>query len=239
MANKIKVVGYAKKIFYNDEIEYRNFSPDLVGSQSTSNIGTSIFSTGNFNITTNLDSKVDKNFVTKDFGDFKNLDSLNNNDVINNIYTINESVISLNLDSENLLNYAFFGSLTEYVRVSLENIIINWPASLYVSPYSTSDTSIEEDTVTNYNYDPITHTSTFRIDTERLINQFNINYLSNGSIIDTFNETNDLRNLAINYESYVISNKYGDFNLVGFVGASDTIDYISLTVSGNSFPLFG
>lgn len=239
MANKVKVVGYAKKLFYNDGIEYRNFSPDLVGNQSTSYTGNSVFTSGDFSVTTNLDSKVDKRFVTKDFGDFKTLDALNNNDTLNNIYYLNNSKINLNLDSENVLNYAFFGSLTEYVRVSLENIIINWPASLFVSPYSTTDTSVDEVTVENYNYNSITNISTFTVNTDRLINQFSINYQSNGSIINTFNETNDLRNLAINYESYVISNKYGDFNVIGFIGASDSVDYITLTAEGNPFPLLG
>ena len=63
MANKVKVIGYAKKEFYTDGIEYRNFSPDLVGNQIASNEGTPIFTSGNFNISTNLDGKVDKTFV--------------------------------------------------------------------------------------------------------------------------------------------------------------------------------
>ena len=35
----IKVAGYAKRVFFNDNIEYRNFSPDLVGLQLTSDGG--------------------------------------------------------------------------------------------------------------------------------------------------------------------------------------------------------
>jgi hypothetical protein len=26
--NRIKVAGYSQKVFYNDQIEYRNFTPD-------------------------------------------------------------------------------------------------------------------------------------------------------------------------------------------------------------------
>ena len=35
--DRIKIAGYAKRIFFNDNIEYRNFSPDLVGLQLTLN----------------------------------------------------------------------------------------------------------------------------------------------------------------------------------------------------------
>ena len=49
MANndKIKVPGYAQKVFFNDGIEYRNFSPDLVGIQLTSDANTPLFTYGN------------------------------------------------------------------------------------------------------------------------------------------------------------------------------------------------
>ena len=57
MANnkRIKIAGYAKRIFFNDNIEYRNFSPDLVGFQLTSEGGTTLFTNGNFSISVNLD----------------------------------------------------------------------------------------------------------------------------------------------------------------------------------------
>ena len=43
MAKKVKIVGYAKKEVFGNGVEYRNFSPDLVGNQTTSKIGTSVF----------------------------------------------------------------------------------------------------------------------------------------------------------------------------------------------------
>jgi hypothetical protein len=55
MANKkIKVAGYAQRIFFNDNIEYRDFSPDLVGFQLTSDGGTTLFTNGNFSISVKL-----------------------------------------------------------------------------------------------------------------------------------------------------------------------------------------
>jgi hypothetical protein len=49
--SKIKVAGYAKRTFGNG-IEYRPFSPDLVGVQIASDGGTPLFTMGNFSITT-------------------------------------------------------------------------------------------------------------------------------------------------------------------------------------------
>jgi hypothetical protein len=55
--SKIKVAGYAKENFWCG-IEYRPFSPDLVGVQIASDGGTPLFTMGNFSITTNMDPKV-------------------------------------------------------------------------------------------------------------------------------------------------------------------------------------
>lgn len=236
MSNKVKIVGYAKKEFFNNGIEYRNFSPDLVGNQTTSEIGTSVFTSGNFSITTNLDSKVDKIFVTNEFGDFRSLNDVNEGTAIDSIF-LNKTKINLNLDNNDVLNYAFFGSLREYVRVSLENIIINWPASIYVRPYSASNPNISGSTVIDYTYDISTNVSSFKVHTDRVINNFDINYFQDGSIVDTFNESNDLRNLTTNYTSYIISNENGDFPVLGFLGTSATTNTtMSFEVEGNAFP---
>ena len=71
LTGTISVPGYVKKTVYNGNIEYRNFNPDLVGLQLTSGGGTPLFTMGNFNITTNLDPKLNKNFVTSQFSKFK------------------------------------------------------------------------------------------------------------------------------------------------------------------------
>ena len=77
MGNKIKVVGYSKKEFFGNGIEYRPFSPDLVGLQLSSHGGTPLFTMGNFAITTNMEPKSDKTFVTTKFSNFISLTDLN------------------------------------------------------------------------------------------------------------------------------------------------------------------
>jgi hypothetical protein len=239
MANKVKIVGYAKKEFFNNGIEYRNFSPNLVGNQFTSDGGTALFTIGNFRVTTNIDGKVDKNFVTKEYSDYTSLDTLKLDGTIKKIFYENESKVKLNLNRNDVLNYAFFGSLREYIRVSLENIIINWPASIKAVKTSPINPELSGLTALNYYYDITTNKGSFEVSTERLINSFGINYVTDGSIIDTFNESNDLRNIVVNNNSYNIANVHGEFPIVSFSGASGTTNStLSITVMGNAFPLY-
>jgi hypothetical protein len=237
MSNKIKIVGYAKKEFFTDGIEYRNFSPDLVGNQLATDEGTPVFTMGNFNISTNLDDKVTKTFTTNSFSNYMSLDNLNVDEAFEIVAAKYVKKAKLNLDYDDVLTYAFFGSLQDFMRVSLENIIIKWPASLYVSEIDPSNAINTGDTITNYVFDITTNTSTFDVNVNRIENPYNLNFLSGGTIEGTFNETNQLRNLTINYNYYEVDNEYGTFNVIGFTGSSNlTTSKITLQTQGNPFP---
>ncbi len=237
MAKKIKVAGYSEKTSYNGNIEYRNFSPDLVGVQLASHGGTPLFTMGNFAITTNLDPKIDKNYVTGKFSDFVTLDNLNLSVLETQVLLQNNISTFLNLDTSKLKNYALFGSMTEYMRIVLEEIITKWPASLYASPFVNIDGSdYVGNTYEDYTYDLATNESNFKVNTTFLINQYQINFLTNGTIIDTFNETNDLRNMTMNYGSYAILFNDLEYDVLSFTGSTFEInDYIYFKVKGNPF----
>lgn len=238
MSNRIKVVGYAQKVTFTDGIEYRNFTPDLVGNQLTSNGGTPLFTMGDFSITTNMDEKLDRFHNTAKFSNFITLSDLDLTlDESYTLLTDNAGVI-LNLDKTNIDYYSLFGSFSEFIRVSLEDIIIKWPASLYLSPVSqtTEGKSLNGYTVENYTYNELSEVSNFTVNTNFIINKFQINYTNSGSIINTFNETNDLRNLTINYASYVIYYNGVEYPVIDFSAATtNTNDYISFNVKGNPF----
>lgn len=237
--NKVRVVaGYTKKEVYNGKIEYRAFNPDLVGLQLASDGGTPLFTMGNFSITTNMEPKTDKTYVTSRFSDFISLDSLNLTfEQTKKLLTDNAGVL-LNLDKTKLKYYALFGSLTEFVRVSLEDIITKWPASLYIRPISMTSTGqmINGLTYEGYSYDSINNISSFKVNTSFIENKFGINYLTNGTIADTFNETNDLRNMTINYSAYSILLNNLEYPVLNFTGSTYlTSDYIYLDVQGDVF----
>ena len=238
MSNRIKVVGYAQKVTYADGIEYRNFSPDLVGFQLASDGTTPLFTLGNFAITTNLDPKISKTFTTSSFSNFITLSDLKVSlTEAQKLLTDNATAI-LNLDKGNLDYYSLFGSLSEFMRVSLENVIINWPASIYLNPVSQNNVgqTVVGFTVEDYNYDSLSEISSFKINTSFIVNKFKINYTKNGSVINTFSETNDLRNMTINYESYAILYNNTEYPLLAFSASTyETNDYLYLNVKGNPF----
>ena len=238
MSNKIKVSGYSKKEVFNGTIEYRNFSPDLVGLQLTSDGGTPLFSMGNFSITTNLEPKSNKSFITNNFSEAYTLDNLTLTEEQTQSLLENNAGVILNLNKSNLKYYSQFGSFTEYVRVSLENIIIKWPSSLFVNPFGVNSfgDSIIGFTFENYNYDLLSDESTFKVNVNYIDNKFDINFLTNGSIIDTFNETNDLRNLTINYNTYCVLIDGNEFDVKEFTGSTNLInDFIYFKVKGDVF----
>lgn len=232
---KIKVSGYAQRVFYNNGIEYRNFSEDLVGNQSTSPTDSSIFTSGNFRISANLEPKISKLFLTKKFSPFVSLENLQMDEQVISLIINDSPIAKLNLNKSNLGYYAYFGSLTEFIRVSLEDIIIKWPASIHIQDIDTIS-GITGFTAEDYTYDSLTNKSNFKIGLARITNRYNINHKISGSILNTFNETNDLRNLTTNYTKYVLDNSVLNYNIIGFTGnTNDTDDYIWLTVEGNPF----
>ena len=237
--DRIKVPGYAQKVVYTDGIEYRNFTPDLVGIQLASDGGTPLFTMGNFSITTNMEPKSNKTFITNSFSNFVTLASMDVNVQQTLDLLLDNAVPYLNLDKSILTNYALFGSLSEYIRVSLEEIIINWPSSLYLRPVAQPDPNgptITGYTVENYVYNTLEETSTFRIPTNLINNKFGINYLVNGSLVNTFNENNGLRDIVTNYSSFAILINKQEFGVLEFTGATTEYnDYIYLKVSGNPF----
>lgn len=238
MSNKkIKVPGYAQRVFFGNGIEYRNFSPDLVGFQIADDGGTPLFTMGNFAITTNMEPKVSKTFITPNYSNFVSLNDLNLDSDKTRLLLSNNAGVYLNLDKTDINYYALFGSLTEFVRVSLENIITYWPASLYMSPVTQSDTgvNIQGYTFQDYTYDLLTNSATFKINTTFINNNFNINYLKNaGTIISSI--PNETRNISVNYSDYSILINNIEYPVIEFTGSTYVSnDFLNFKVQGNPF----
>lgn len=236
---RIRVSGYAQKIFYNDGIEYRNFADNLVGNQFVEDGGTALFTLGNFVVSTNLQPPNSFNYNLGRYSQFFTLNDINISDTELAILLDNNANVRLRLDESDLLTHAYFGSLTEFIRVSLENIITNWPASIYMNPIATNANGSETVTytVTNYSFDPITQTATFNIPNLAINNNYQLNYLINGTILNTFNESNPLRNLTVNYLNYALLLNDTEYDLVGFTGLT-TSNSGSLTVRVNGNPFY-
>ena len=175
--DRIKVAGYAKRVFYNNGIEYRNFSPDFVGRQLTSQGGTPLFTMGNFAVTTNIDPKPDKVFNQGTFSDFLTLDDVSDENP--NVLQIEKNVkTQLNLDITDPLQYVWYGSFVEFNRVSLEDISNKWAAAIYVD---NKVGSVTGDSVTNYSYDTLNDETTFKVNSKYFYNPFSVKYTTDSA----------------------------------------------------------
>ena len=235
MANhrKIKIAGYAKRIFFNDNIEYRPFSPDLVGFQLTSEGGTTLFTNGNFSVSVNLDPKPDILFTQGTKSKFYTLDDIDDTDGVQSEIQKNIKT-KLNLDLTNPLSYVWYGSAKELVRSSLIDIEENWPAAIYVD---NKVGSITGNNITEYVYDIATDESTFKVNSNFFVNPYNIKYTLDAKYIPTESIKNPLRNFTTKYNSYTIEHNGIIKNIKSITPATQkTNSEISLVVEGNPFP---
>lgn len=237
-SNRIRVAGYAKKLTFIDGIEYTDFTPSLVGLQFASDGDTPLFTMGNFAITTNVDPRPSRIFITNRFSNFVTLTDLDTTLTESQTILADNATAILNLNKQNLNYYALFGSLTEFIRVSLEDIIMKWPASIYMLPYTTTSSGslLQGFTFEDYQYDSLTEIASFKINVNFIINRYNINFLNSGAILNNFNGGNDLRNMTVNYQSYAVLNDNQEYPVIDFTGATSTTnDYIYFKVKGNPF----
>ena len=227
----VKVAGYAQRVFFNNNIEYRNFSPDIVGF-GIDDGGTTVFTNGNFTITTNLEPKPNVIFQQGSKSKYFTLndikDDVDETKILENLKT------KLNLDLTNPLSYIWYGSTSELIKSSLEDIFKKWPAAIYVN--NTFGDTIGNN-ITNYVYNPIKDESTFKISTNYFSNPYNIKFSLSNEITGTEKEVNPLRNFSIEYKSYIIENGNIKRKILNIIPPKlSTNDILTLTVEGNPFP---
>lgn len=107
-------------------------------------------------------------------------------DVKDSLSDVNE--VKVNTNSNDLRSYAYYGSMVDLVRVSVEDIIMTFPARLY----SLNETLHLIDADSEW------------VDTHKLIlgNQFNINLHTDGVVLSEYD--NDLRYVSVSWEKYRI-----------------------------------
>jgi len=207
-----------------------DFAPNLVGLQFTD--GVSLFTFGNFQITTNLDRKINKNFALGgEWSDYYSLDNL----VLTQSQSLNLSggdiPVRLNFDINNISRYVYFGSFYEYTRVTIEQIIQKWKGSLYLNP---TVTNTPGNTVLNFNYDSGMDISSFLIPVSLIQNPYQLIIEDNNNFTNLLPD--DIFNISRNYVDYTIWNGGSQFNVIGYTGSSTNYQYLRVETKGNPFP---
>ena len=206
----------------------RNLSSNLTGGNFTDTPSNTVFSFGSFNVTSNFEDRKVIDY-SKTLTTFVRPVTLETMDLTIEqselLYNISTNLV-LNLDNSNLNTFVKFGSTYEFLRVSIENIILKYPASLYVNNKKNNTT------YKNGNYDEELNQSTFSIPISSINNLFNLIISTDNNEV---NGENILKNLNLSYNDYVIttteSNK--QYKVIGFSGFSKTKLFITITVEGN------
>lgn len=220
MAKKYKVIGQ------------KNLAQRIPNVNTfESNTSTSLFGIGTFKLTTNLmpasiigyESRLVIKRKLVSLEDLR-IKSLEHAKTISDV----SSKLTLNKDKKNLNSYAYFGSLKELLRVSISNVIFNWPGSLYVDPTFVDSTQVFT-TVTNYSYNNGNNQASFDINTTLINNKFGINF--NNSLT-----TVGPKNIITNFKEYQLTYNKKSYPITSFIGtSSNRPSKISITVTGDVF----
>lgn len=208
-----------------------DFSPNLVGNQFTD--ANSFFTLGNFSITTNLEGTAFKDFTLGQWSDYYSLDNLNitseqlDETVSNNIF------VKLNFNKEDISRYVYFGSFFKFIESELQDVILKWPASLFICstpPQPTLDRPSNLITILDYSYDLDTNVTSFKSPLVSIENPFNLSFNQDQFGGNGINIVNDLNN-------YILSkfNSEEEYPILEMTGFTQTDNYIYLKVLGNCF----
>lgn len=233
MASKVFISGYVKPTYYNGGIQYRNFSDNLVGNQNTDLTNSSLFTLGNFIVSTNFSPREEKNYKISKNIKYYTLDDLIGESVVKNEALNKLTSVKSNLDWNSFKTYAYFGSLTEFLRVSLENVVMKFPSSF---KSQTSNNNHIGETIKDVSYDNINNISNCKIPIAQISNPFEIDL----NDIPNSSSSNILRVFKSSYSDYVISFNGNDYPLVGFTGKTlNQNEYIFLKVKGDLTSISG
>lgn len=226
MGNKVKVIN-------------GQLNQNLNGATFNNVPSQTIFSFDNFYVTTNISSRnfIDYSNTLTSFAVPISLETLNLSRLDSELLYVNNNSVLLNLDNSDLNAMTRFGSTYEFFRVSVENILIKYPGSLYITGSMSTSNNV---TYFDYVYDTVNNTSTFKIPVSAIQNSFELIYKFGDY---TILNDNELKNINISYENYNIwcgANSSGNtFNILGYTGNTSGRNYLSIKTNGNPFSFAG
>lgn len=210
------------------------FSDNIVGLQTVEGGG---LTQGNFEFTTGVTEKVNRTFNVGAFSEPMSLDMMN-------IESLEESRRILatqfrvypNYDISQVLNFSMYGSLSKRFSVSITKIINFFPASLDVV-FNNND-FVTGNTAYDIVYDSQNDDTYFKVNVDRIINPFDIDYTISAATNLSIREisVSPYRNLYNTYLDYCVSIDDNIYQILAFV-PSDTLSsgYLQFYVSGAPF----
>jgi uncharacterized protein (TIGR02145 family) len=218
----------------------RSLDENLNGTNFNNSPSNTVFSFGSFSMTSNFDRKKNIDY-TNELSAFARpitLETININETQSSILHDNVTKAVLNLDKSDLNSFVRFGSALEFLKISIQNIILTFPGSLFINSQINRGGNI---TFTGFTYNSITNISRLWIPNEYIVNKFNI--ITREGNLNVSND-NELRNLNLSYEKYIVWSTYASTvntcKIIGYTGnTSSQVSGIFIDVEGNPFPFIG
>ena len=211
-----------------------SFSDNLVGFQLVDGGG---FTQGNFEFTTNIVEKQDRNFEIGTFSDPISLDTMNISDIEQSKMVIaNNFQVYPNFDLSQITNFVLYGSTVLRISEAIRKIVNYFPAALDIknlrSDYSTGYTVI------NISYDKVENETTMEIPISAIKNPFAIDFSTNADRNTAVYEfsTSSLRNMKANYEKYSLFVGGVEFVINEIVPVNSTSTTFKIYIEGEPFP---
>ena len=214
-----------------------NLDQNLNGSYFDSTASEIIFSFGSFNITSNFSGRkhIDYTNTLSSFVRAVTLDTMGVTDIQSEVIHQYSTSVVLNLDKSDLNTFIRYGSAYEFLRICVEDIISNYPCSLFMSSQVSRNNNV---TYFDYFYDIVTNTSTFSIPINCIVNTFGMVY-NYGNL--SAPDEKDLKNLNLSYDKYIIwtpLNPTGNTcSVIGYTGNTSGRQYLTIKANGNPFQM--
>jgi hypothetical protein len=211
-----------------------SFSDNLVGFQLTNGGG---LTQGNFEFTTSVTEKVNRNFNVGTFSTPISLDSLGIENVNQSraIFEKNFKVYP-NFDLTQVTNFVLYGSMTKRMSTSVTKIINYFPAAIESEFLGIN--YITGATASNIRYSKTSDITTFDLDISRFRNPFDIDFTENSTrnLLLKEMQVSNLRNLTTEFANYSLYYQDNGYPLKGIVPTTSlTNGTLTIKVSGKPF----
>ena len=205
-----------------------NLDNQLLGGNFTNDPSGSFVSFDRFRIESNFTGKINRRYdnVLTTFSKPITLDNIGLDLEDSNMIS-NKSSLMLNIDRSDLKSYIKYGSTVDYLKTALRNILLGYPASLFVDNFENIGNI--ENTIIDYQFDEFTNRSFFKIPLNNIINKYGIIFNDGNFNIP---DENELRNLNISYLKYCVEINNKKHKILNYKGFDDLNQFVELEVYG-------
>ena len=174
------------------------------------------------------------NFTPKNFG--FNKTTIDYSDKIADYIIDNENkkenvTLKFKKNIESPSTYVKFGSVSEKFKIAIQNIILNYPASLYVNRVFENDTFF---TAVDITYIQENDTTSFKIPSGLVVNNYNIVYSQES--LNTTDNIKEYKNFYYNFKDFVLWFNNETYPIIDYTPPlKNNTGFLELTVLGKPF----